>query len=94
MKRIGFVSTRLAGTDGVSLETAKWAEIFERDGHTCFYMAGELDTPDERSFLVPKCHFTDPEIKDIYEACFEQPTRAPEVTRQIEKVPLSIARSG
>ena len=25
-RNIGFVSTRFAGTDGVSLETSKWAE--------------------------------------------------------------------
>ena len=28
---IGFISTRLAGTDGVSLETAKWADVFESE---------------------------------------------------------------
>jgi hypothetical protein len=26
---VGFISTRFAGTDGVSLETAKWANVFE-----------------------------------------------------------------
>ena len=31
--RIGFVSTRFAGTDGVSLETAKWATVLEGMGH-------------------------------------------------------------
>ena len=31
--KIGFISTRFAGTDGVSLETQKWATIFERLGH-------------------------------------------------------------
>ncbi len=51
---IGFISTRLAGTDGVSLEAAKWASIFESEGHLCFYMAGELDKdkPNQRSLLV------------------------------------------
>ena len=53
-RRIGFVSTRFAGTDGVSLETAKWAEVLEGLGHTCFYFAGELDRPQERSRLVPE----------------------------------------
>ena len=38
-RNIGFISTRLAGTDGVSLETAKWAEVLEKEGFTCFYMA-------------------------------------------------------
>jgi hypothetical protein len=32
---VGFVSTRFAGTDGVSLETAKWADVFEGVGFSC-----------------------------------------------------------
>jgi hypothetical protein len=39
---LGFVSTRFAGIDGVSLEASKWAQIFEGEGHTCFWFAGEL----------------------------------------------------
>ena len=31
-RRIGFVSTRLSGTDGVSLEAAKWSAVLERRG--------------------------------------------------------------
>ena len=42
-QRIGFVSTRFAGTDGVSLEAAKWSAVLEGDGHECFWYAGELD---------------------------------------------------
>lgn len=42
-QRIGFVSTRFAGTDGVSLEAAKWAEVLEQEGHECYWFAGELD---------------------------------------------------
>ena len=40
-KRIGFVSTRLAGTDGVSLETLKWVRVLESMGHISFCFAGE-----------------------------------------------------
>jgi hypothetical protein len=32
-RRIGIVSTRLSGTDGVSLETAKWEAVLERLGY-------------------------------------------------------------
>jgi hypothetical protein len=39
---IGFVSTRFAGIDGVSLESSKWARVLEDQGHTCFWFAGEL----------------------------------------------------
>ena len=56
-KNIGFVSTRFAGTDGVSLEAAKWSEILERSGHRCFWFAGDLDRDPERSLKVPEAFF-------------------------------------
>ncbi len=65
-KNAGFISTRLAGMDGVSMETKKWGDIFEKEGFNCFFMASELDFPAERSFVVEKAHFTHPEIKEIY----------------------------
>ena len=55
---IGFISTRLAGTDGVSLETAKLAAVLRRMGHDIFYCAGELDG-DVPGLLAPELHFTD-----------------------------------
>lgn len=64
-RRIGFVSTRFAGTDGVSLETAKWATVLERMGHACFYLAGELDRPPEHSRLVPEAFYRHPDIDAI-----------------------------
>ena len=69
IKNIGYFSTRLSGTDGVSLETAKWAEVFEGEGFDCFYFAGELDRPLECSYFVPEAHFTHPEIKKIKISC-------------------------
>ncbi len=36
---IGFVSTRISGTDGVSLETEKWEQIFIEFGHKVFWFA-------------------------------------------------------
>ena len=56
-KRIGFVGTRFAGTDGVSLETKKWADVLGMHGHECFYMAGKLDMPDGHAMLVPEFFF-------------------------------------
>ena len=53
--------------DGVSLETRKWAEVFEQDGLHCFYMAGELNHPKERSFLGEEAHFIHQEIQEIQE---------------------------
>lgn len=31
IRRIGFVATRIAGTDGRSLETTTWADVLEED---------------------------------------------------------------
>lgn len=68
---IGFLSTRLAGTDGVSLETGKWATILKQLGHRLFFCAGELD-PDLHGMLVPEMHFTHPEVKWIHDRAFSQ----------------------
>ena len=62
---IGFISTRFAGTDGVSLETEKWATVLQRLGHQCFYFAGECDRPAERSLVVPEAFYRHPEIDAI-----------------------------
>jgi glycosyltransferase involved in cell wall biosynthesis len=85
-KNIGFISTRLAGTDGVSLETAKWADVFEADGFSCFYFAGELDRPKEFSYLAEEAHFTHPEIEEIQGKCFGVTKRDRSLTRKIEEV--------
>ena len=84
--RIGFVSMRLAGTDGVSLETAKWAQVLREDGHEVFFMAGEMDTDPERSHLVAECHFTHPAVLDVYRACFGHSRRTPEATLIVESL--------
>jgi hypothetical protein len=69
-RRIGFVSTRLAGTDGVSLEAAKWAAVLERLGHTCFWLAGEVDRPPDRSRVVEEAYYRHPEIDAINDVVY------------------------
>lgn len=64
---IGFVSTRFAGTDGVSLEAAKWAEVLEEMGHTCYYFAGLCDRDPERSMVVPEAFYRHPEVKERHD---------------------------
>ena len=61
----GFVSTRFSGTDGVSLESRKWAEVLERAGHRTFWFCGLSDHLPESSFVVPEAHFDHPDIKAI-----------------------------
>jgi glycosyltransferase involved in cell wall biosynthesis len=69
--RIGFVSTRFHGTDGVSLEAAKWAHVLEHDlGHQCFWFAGKLDTAPDVSHLCPEAFFECPENLAIQHALF------------------------
>lgn len=55
--RIGFISTRLNGTDGVSLEVEKWAQVLRRLGHDLFYCAGELGGYASGGTLIPQLHF-------------------------------------
>lgn len=71
VNNIGFISTRFSGTDGVSLETEKWARVFEKERFRCFYFAGKLDRPPSHCHLVPAAHFMDPEIRSIFNAAFE-----------------------
>lgn len=82
-RNIGFISFRISGTDGVSLETKKWAEIFERNGHNCFYMAGELDTPPQNSYTADLLHFKHAEIVEIYKNTFNCNRRSPEITEKL-----------
>lgn len=82
-KRIGFVSTRFAGTDGVTLEGAKWAEVLTQSGHQCYWFAGELDRDPESSFLVPEAHFQHETSLRISEEVFGKPGRKPAVTDAI-----------
>ncbi len=85
-KRIGFVSTRLAGTDGVSLETFKWYQVLERNGYECFFFAGELDTPPDHSFLEPKAHFDDPEVLEMHQKFFGTCQRDKALSEKVQEL--------
>ena len=78
-RRIGFISTRFSGTDGVSLETEKWAAVLERLGFTCFYFSGQSDRPAERRRLVPEAFFGYPAIAAIGNAAFDSAWGADEL---------------
>jgi len=77
--RIGFVSTRFHGTDGVSLEASKWARVLEEElDHECFWFAGKLDTPEHSSSLCPKAFFEDPSVISLQEKLFSNLNFCPE----------------
>ncbi len=80
---IGFVGTRFAGMDGVSLEASKWAQILWDHRHVSYWYGGKLDTNPDISMLVPQAHFGNPDIQWINERVFGRTTRDPEVTRRI-----------
>jgi len=82
----GFISTRLAGTDGVSLETAKWVELLASKGCPCFFMAGELDTEPNVSHLVPEAFFGHDAITEIQADLFEKRARSAKVTQRIHEI--------
>ncbi len=79
-KNIGFVSTRFSGTDGVTLEASKWAEVLKRDGHRYYWFAGLLDRKPEKSFFVPEAHFQHEKNKWIDEQVFGKKRRNPAIT--------------
>ncbi|MGC9328813.1 MAG: glycosyltransferase family 1 protein, partial [Candidatus Hinthialibacter sp.] len=65
-EHIGFISTRFAGTDGVTLESAKWARVlYEDQQHLNFWYAGRMDRDPQESFCVPEAYFGHPEVEWI-----------------------------
>ena len=86
IRNIGIVSTRIAGTDGVSLEIRKWAQVLERNGYPCFYLAGELEAPPDRSLLTERAHFLHPEILQLQEDLFGKRTRSRATSERIHGI--------
>lgn len=68
--RIGFVATRLNGTDGVSLEVEKWAKVLRRMGHDIYYCAGELGGYAIGGTLIPALHFEHQNIVELSKRAF------------------------
>lgn len=83
LKRVAFVSTRISGTDGVSLEIAKWADVIERMGVECYYITGLSDRPPEKTVLIEEAHFDHPDILDMTRRAFGVEVRSPRLTKDI-----------
>ena len=84
--RIGFVSTRFDGTDGVSLETRKWAHVLQGLGHSVYYFAGKSDQPKEISFVVPEAHFQHKDVQEIANISYRSRTRPQKITHRIHEL--------
>ena len=83
IRRIGFVSTRFKGTDGVSLETEKWATVLSRMGYECYYYSGLSDRPPERSMVVEEAYFGHPDVAALQTLCFGTTERDEEISGEI-----------
>lgn len=86
IKNIGFISTRLQGTDGVSLETAKWVTVLEKLGYNCFFLAGLSDWEPKKTMILEEAYFDHPEIREIQKSCFGRTKRASELTGKIHNL--------
>ncbi len=82
-ENIGFVSTRFAGTDGVSLESAKWAEVFWHDRHVSFWYSGRSDRNPDICHCVPEAYFGHPENIWINQKVWGRTQRERLVTERI-----------
>ncbi len=90
---VGFIATRLQGTDGVSLETAKWSTVLERMGYTCHFFTGLSDWNTHRTTVVPEAFFDHPEIKEIQSQCFGTLTRTSQLSGKIHHLRLLLKES-
>jgi len=62
--KIWFVSTRIIGNDGVSLEAVRWRTILQRMGHRVTFVAGELD---RTGILIPELFFGNPKVVELHD---------------------------
>jgi glycosyltransferase involved in cell wall biosynthesis len=86
-RRIGFVGTRFAGTDGVSLEAEKWADVLRESGHDVFYFGGIVERPPDRTRAVPEAFFGHRDNVAVNETVFGDAVgagRHPDTSRRIE----------
>lgn len=93
IQRVGFVSTRFKGTDGVSLETVKWRDVLERMGYECYYFSGLSDWDPSRSMVVEEAFFGHPVIVDIQERCFGMTMRSEGLTGEIQAIRFRLKRA-
>ena len=83
-RRIGVISTRFEGTDGVTLETGKWVQVLERLDCKCFYFAGACEWDSSLSYVIPEANFKHPDIQRINDVAFNNSNRPIEITQDIQ----------
>ena len=85
-ENIGFVSTRFAGTDGVSLEAAKWAEVLWHGGHVSYWYGGVLDRDPGVSLCIPEAFFDHSENRWINSQLWGRTRRSVEASHRIREL--------
>jgi glycosyltransferase involved in cell wall biosynthesis len=85
-QHIGFVSTRFSGTDGVSLESSKWAQVLWDHRHVSYWYAGKLDRDPAISMEVPEAWFGHSEVMAINEMAYGRLKRTADLTRKINEL--------
>jgi glycosyltransferase involved in cell wall biosynthesis len=93
IRNIGFISTRIAGTDGVSLEIEKWTDVLEKAGYSCFFFAGEIDRHEDMSHIEPLAHFKHPEIEKINSRSFGTTRRPEKISKLIQSIKDTLKKS-
>ncbi len=91
--RIGFIGTRFAGTDGVSQESAKWAQVLWDHKHISFWFGGKLDRDPGTSMLVEEAHFGHADNLWINERVWGKLHRDPAVTQRIYEIAAHLKES-
>lgn len=89
-ENVVFVSTRISGTDGVSLEIGKWAAVLERMGYRCSYICGVSDRPAESTAIIEEADFRHPSIRAINREAFGRQQRDRELSRTIHTTVLAL----
>lgn len=83
---VGMVATRLAGTDGVTLESRKMAAVLEQAGHRVTSFAGLLDERFSSGRLVPDAHFETELNRALERHCFgTTDPLPPTIRRELEE---------
>ena len=86
VRNVGFVSTHVCGTDGVSLEIGKWTSVLEHLGYDCFFICGKSDRPAECSFEIGEADYLHPVIEAINKEAFGTHLRSRDLSQKIREV--------
>ena len=91
---IGMLSFRFAGTDGVTLEAAKLAEVLRGAGHEVAWFGGELGPEYQPGLEYPPAHFLDRDNLALQDELFGVEECPPEVAAQVEERAEAARRAG